>query len=80
MIPQNTIILTMEMIRQLDMEQAEIKNELERYNSWLNIFQIQFVDVMGKLELVRKKFTLNSKKYLNKITKGEIFHENRFMS
>ena len=80
MIPQNTTIITMEMIRQFDMEQAEIKNELERYNSWLNIFQNQFIDVMGKLKLLRKKFSINFKKYLNKITKGEIFHENRFMS
>ena len=80
MIPQNTTIITMEMIRQLDMEQAEIKNELERYNSWLNIFQNQFIDVMGKLKLLRKKFSINFKKYLNKITRGGIFHESRFMS
>jgi len=56
MIPQNTIEITKEMIKQFDVEKTEMKNEFERYNSWLNPIQSKLIGVMDKLEL----FTKNS--------------------
>ena len=55
MIPQNTTIITKEMIKQLDAEQTVIQKELERYNSWFNTIQFQFIVDIGKLKLLTKK-------------------------
>jgi len=55
MIPQNTIVITKEMINQFDLEITEMKNEFERYNSWLNPVQSQLTCVMDKLKLFLKK-------------------------
>jgi hypothetical protein len=55
MIPQNTIVITKEMINQFDLEITEMKNEFERYNSWLNPVQSQLIGAIGKLKLFTKK-------------------------
>ena len=55
MIPQNTTIITKEMIKQLDIEQTVIQKELEKYNSWFNAIQFQFISGIGKLKLLTKK-------------------------
>ena len=55
MIPQNTIIITKKMIKQLDAEQTVIQKELERYNSWFNTIQFQFIVDVSKLKLLTKK-------------------------
>jgi len=44
------------MINQFDLEITEMKNEFERYNSWLNPVQSQLTGVMGKLKLFTKKW------------------------
>ncbi len=56
MIPQNTIEITKEMINQFDLEITEMKNEFERYNSWLNPVQSQLIGAIGKLKLFTKKW------------------------
>ncbi len=56
MIPQNTTIISKEMIKQLDTEQAMILKELERYDSWFNIIQFHFISTIGKLKLLTKKW------------------------
>jgi len=43
------------MINQFDLEITEMKNEFERYNSWLNPFQFQLIGAIGKLKLFTKK-------------------------
>jgi hypothetical protein len=43
------------MIKQLDAEQIVIHKELEKYNSWLNAIQFQFIGAIGKLKLITKK-------------------------
>ena len=55
MIPQNTTVITKEMIKQFDVEHIEMQNEFERYNSWFNPIQFQFIGVLGKLNLLTKK-------------------------
>ncbi len=55
MIHQNTTIITKEMIKQLDVEQTVIQKELEKYNSWFNAIQFQFISGIGKLKLLTKK-------------------------
>ena len=55
MIPQNTTIITKEMKRQLDVEQAMILKELERYDSWFNNIQFHCIGAIGKLKLLTKK-------------------------
>jgi len=55
MIPQNTTVITKEMIKQFDVEQIEMQNEFERYNSWFNPVQFQFIGAIGKLKLLTKK-------------------------
>ena len=55
MIPQNTTIITKKMIKQLDAEQTVIQKELERYNSWFNTIQFQFIVDVSKLKLLTKK-------------------------
>ncbi len=55
MIPQNTTIISKEMIKQLDAEQAMILKELERYDSWFNTIQFQLIGTIGKLKLLTKK-------------------------
>ena len=55
MIPQNTTIISKEMIKQLDAEQAMILKELERYDSWFNTIQFHFISTIGKLKLLTKK-------------------------
>jgi len=55
MIPQNTIEITKEMIKQFDVEKTEMQSEFERYNSWFNPFQFQLIDAIGKLKLFTKK-------------------------
>jgi len=54
LIPQNTIVITKEMINQFDVEKTEMQSEFERYNSWLNPVQSQLTGVMGKLKLFKK--------------------------
>jgi len=56
MIPQNTIVITKEMINQFGLEITEMQSEFERYNSWLNPFQFQLIGVIGKLKLFTKKW------------------------
>jgi len=68
------------MIRELDLEQTKIQQELERYNGWFYSINVQFIKAKDKLKLVRKKIMIAPENYFNKITKGEIFHESRFMS
>ena len=55
MIPQNTTIITKEMKKQLDVEQAMILKELERYDSWFNNIQFHCIGAIGKLKLLTKK-------------------------
>ncbi len=55
MIPQNTTIITKEMKKQLDVEQAMILKELERYDSWFNNIQFHLIGAIGKLKLLTKK-------------------------
>ena len=55
MIPQNTTVITKEMINQFDLEHIEMQNEFERYNSWFNPIQFQFIGALGKLKLLTKK-------------------------
>ncbi len=55
MIPQNTIIITKEMTKQLDAEQTMILKELERYDSWFNTIQFQLIGAIDKLKLLTKK-------------------------
>jgi hypothetical protein len=55
MIPQNTVIITKEMTKQLDAEQTMILRELERYDSWFNTVQFQLIGAIGKLKLLTKK-------------------------
>jgi hypothetical protein len=56
MIPQNTIVITKEMINQFDVEKTEMQSEFERYNSWFNPFQFQLIGAIGKLKLFTKKW------------------------
>jgi hypothetical protein len=56
MIPQNTVIITKEMTKQLDAEQTMILRELERYDSWFNSIQFQLIGAIGKLKLLAKKW------------------------
>ena len=56
MIPQNTIVITKEMINQFGLEITEMKNEFERYNSWLNPVQSQLIGAIVKLKLFTKKW------------------------
>jgi len=42
------------MINQFDLEKTEMKNEFERYNSWLYPIQSQLIGAMGKLKLNKK--------------------------
>ena len=56
MIPQNTIVITKEMINQFDVEKTEMQSEFEWYNSWFNPFQLQLIGAMGKLKLFTKKW------------------------
>jgi len=54
-IPKNTTIFTKEMVRQLAMEQREIRKELERYDSWFNT--IYFLRSVKKaLSVAKRKF------------------------
>ena len=55
MIPQNTTIITKEMKKQLDVEQAMILKELERYDSWFNTIQFHFIGTISKLILLTNK-------------------------
>jgi predicted methyltransferase len=57
MIPQNTIVITKEMINQFGLEITEMQSEFERYNSWLNPFQFQLIGVIGKLKLFTKNWS-----------------------
>ena len=79
MIPQNTTIITKEMIKQFYVEQTEVQKELERYANGFNTFQFQLIVGIGKLKLLTKKIGTNSEDFFNKITKGDFFHENWFM-
>jgi predicted methyltransferase len=54
MIPQNTIVITKEMINQFGLEITEMQSEFERYNSWFNAFQFQLFGAIGKLKLYKK--------------------------
>jgi hypothetical protein len=54
MIPQNTIVITKEMINQFDVEKTEMQSEFESYNSWFNAFQFQLFGAIGKLKLYKK--------------------------
>ena len=76
MIPQNTIIITKEMIKQFYVEQTEVQKELERYANGFNTVQFQLIVGIGKLKLITKKIGTNSEDFFNKITKGDFFHEN----
>jgi len=76
MIPPNTTIITKEMIKQFYVEQTEVQKELERYANGFNTIQFQLIVGIGKLKLITKKIGTNSEDFFNKITKGEIFHEN----
>ncbi len=55
MIPQNTTVVTKDMIKQFDVEHIEMQNEFERYNSWFNPIQFQLIGAIGKLKLLTKK-------------------------
>jgi len=55
MIPQNTTVITKDMIKQFDVEHIEMQNEFERYNSWFNPIQFQLIGAIGKLKLLTKK-------------------------
>ena len=55
MIPQNTTVITKDMIKQFDVEHIEMQNEFERYNSWVNPIQFQLIGAIGKLKLLTKK-------------------------
>jgi len=57
MIPQNTIVITKEMIKQFDVEKTEMQSEFERYNSWFNPFQFQLIGAIGKLKLFTKNYS-----------------------
>ena len=63
MIPQNTIIITKEMIKQFYVEQTEVQKELERYDSWYNTIQFQFIYALGKLKLITKKIWTKKSNY-----------------
>ena len=76
MIPQNTTIITKEMIKQFYVEQTEVQKELERYANGFNTIQFQLIVGIGKLKLITKKIGTNSEDFFNKITKGDFFHEN----
>ena len=76
MIPQNTTIITKEMIKQFYVEQTEVQKELERYANGFNTIQFQLIVGIGKLKLLTKKIGTNSEDFFNKITKGDFFHEN----
>ncbi len=76
MIPQNTTIITKEMIKQFYVEQTELQKELERYANGFNTIQFQLIVGIGKLKLITKKIGTNSEDFFNKITKGDFFHEN----
>ncbi len=52
-IPQNTIIFSKEMVRQLAREQREMRKELERYDSWFNVIQFHLIVTIGKLKSIR---------------------------
>ena len=52
-IPKNTIIFSKEMVRQLAREQRVMRKELERYDSWFNTIQFQFIVAIGKLKSIR---------------------------
>ena len=54
MIPQNTIVITKEMINQFDVEKTEMQSEFESYNSWFNPVQFQLIGAIGKLKLFTK--------------------------
>jgi len=47
-IPQNTIIFSKEMVRQLAREQRKMRKELERYDSWFNVIQFHLIVTIGK--------------------------------
>jgi hypothetical protein len=55
MIPQNTTVITKEMIKQFDVEHIEMQNEFERYTSWFNPIQFQFIGTIGKSKILTKK-------------------------
>lgn len=55
MIPQNTSIITKEMIKQFGVEQVDIQKEFDRYNSWFYTIPFQLIGAVGKLKLIRKK-------------------------
>ena len=46
MIPENTKIVTKEMIRQLEIEQTEVLKELERQYSLVNMIKHQFTSLI----------------------------------
>ncbi len=71
MIPQNTTIITKEMIKQFYEEQTEVQTELERYANGFNTIQFQLIVGIGKLKLITKKIGTNSEDFFNKITKGD---------
>ncbi len=56
LIPQNTTIITKEMIKQFDAEQTVIQKELENYNSWLHTTQVLIIEASNKLKLIKKWF------------------------
>ena len=56
MIPQNTIVITKEMIKQFGVEQTEMQYEFERCNSWFNPIQFQLIGAIDKLKLFTKKW------------------------
>ncbi len=70
MIPQNTTIISKEMIKQLDVEQAMILKELDMYDSWFNTIQFHFLGVIDKLKLLTK----NNFKMGNVMSFTSIFH------
>ncbi len=55
MIPQNTTIITKEMIKKLGTEQIIILKELEKYDSWFNSIQFELINAIGKLKFLAKK-------------------------
>ncbi len=56
MIPQNTTIITKEMIKQFDAEQTIIQKELEKYNSLFHTTKVLFIEASNKLKLIKKWF------------------------
>jgi len=57
-IPQNTIIFSKEMVRQLAREQREMRKELEMYDSWFNPIKFQLIVAIGKLKSIRIFFKI----------------------